>query len=197
MAYGMSTQQYYVVGGEYADTSFTEPAPGTSLERHGPYSEREAKVVWRDLTGKTVDNAMVRYFLKAATDENQKIYFVVGGEYADSSFTKLAEGKQLEVFGPFEKWEALGFWRALTSRSVDDAMVRYDIRKNFNQDDGSSPQGRRSGPVTSIVEIKLSGDRTASVQLIRPDSISVADGVLLLTELESALGKLRDSLTKI
>lgn len=130
----MDDQQYYVVGGEYADTNFTVLAPGTKLEKHGPYREREAKIRWRELTGKTVDNAMVRYFLKASEQTNKKIYWVVGGEYADSTFTSLVRGKQLEVFGPFEKWEALGFWRGLTSKSVDDALVRYDIRENHDQE---------------------------------------------------------------
>ena len=133
----MVEQQYYVVGGEYADTNFTVPASGAEVETHGPFSEREAKICWRELTGKTVDNAMVRYFLKAAEQANSKIYWVVGGEYEDSSFTNLATGKELEVFGPFEKWEALGFWRGLTSKSVDDALVRYDIRENYDQDSGS------------------------------------------------------------
>ena len=131
----MAEQRYYVIGGEYADTSFTTPAPGTELETHGPFSERDAKVFWRSVTGKTVDNAMVRYFLKAEDQLNGKIYWVVGGEYADSSFSRLAAGKEIEVYGPFEKWEALGFWRGLTSKSVDDAMVRYDVRKNYQQDD--------------------------------------------------------------
>jgi hypothetical protein len=147
----MAEQQYYVVGGEYADTSFTVPASGTTLEMRGPFSERDAKTCWRDLTGKTVDNAMVRYFLKAEDQINGKIYWVVGGEYANSSFTTLQAGKELEVYGPFEKWEALGFWRGLTSKSVDDALVRYDIRENYQPGDapsaaaGKVPAGAKSG----------------------------------------------------
>tara|TARA_R110000868_G_scaffold335954_8_gene596850 strand:+ start:3901 stop:4734 length:834 start_codon:yes stop_codon:yes gene_type:complete len=144
----MANQQYYVVGGEYADTNFTVPAPGAELEKHGPFSEREAKICWRELTGKTVDNAMVRYFLKASEQTNSKIYWVVGGEYADSSFTNLASGKELEVFGPFEKWEALGFWRGMTSKSVDDALVRYDIRENYDQEKGSGAS-RKIAPSAS------------------------------------------------
>lgn len=192
----MSNPQFYVVGGEYADTSFTEPAPGTELDRRGPFSEREAKAIWRELTGKTVDNAMVRYFLKPAQDVNEKIHWVVGGEYADSTFTRLAPGKQLEVFGPFEKWEALGFWRALTSRSVDDAMVRYDIRKNYNPESGGASVQTKTpaGPITSIVEIKLAEGRTATVSLIRPGNLNSAEGQKLLGELEHAVLKLRSQL---
>lgn len=190
----MSNQQFFVVGGEYADTSFTEPAPGTKLESRGPYSEREAKAIWRELTGKTVDNAMVRYFLKPAQDVNQKIHWVVGGEYADSSFTKLAAGKQLEVFGPFEKWEALGFWRALTSRSVDDAMVRYDIRKNYDaQASGATPR-MPAAPATSVAEIKFGDGRTAALSLTRPGNLTGDEVAALRSELERAIETLRQQL---
>lgn len=127
---------YYVVGGEYADTSFTIPAAGTKPEVYGPFNERDAKVRWRELTGKTVDNAMVRYFLKSEDEISGKNYWVIGGEYANSSFTTMHPGKELEVYGPFDKWEeALGFWRGLTSKSVDDALVRYDIRENYQPGD--------------------------------------------------------------
>jgi len=127
----MADQRYYVIGGEYADTSFTNPAAGVELEKHGPLSEKEATTLWRSLTGRSVDNAMVRYFLRPVDEATGKNYWVVGGEYADSHFTRLAPTRELEVFGPFEKWEALGFWRGLTAKSVDDALVRYEIRKNY------------------------------------------------------------------
>ena len=142
----MAEQRYYVIGGEYADTSFTTPATGTALETHGPFGEREAKQFWQSVTGKTVDNAMVRYFLKPEDQIVGKIYWVVGGEYADSEFTRLAPGRELEVFGPFEKWEALGFWRGLTSKSVDDALIRYDIRKNYRREDAQRPAAVSKGP---------------------------------------------------
>lgn len=145
----MSGQKYYVVGGEYADTSFTTPAPGTELETRGPFTEREAKICWRELTGKTVDNAMVRYFLRAEQELSGKSYWVVGGEYADTSFTKMQSGKELEVYGPFDKWEAaLGFWRGMTAKSVDDAQVRYDIRENYQP--GDAPIGLRGGAKNKI-----------------------------------------------
>ena len=106
----MFSQRFYVVGGEYADTSFTIPAPGTQLEVRGLFNEREAKVCWRELTSRTVGHATVRYVLKAEEEVASNSYWVVGGEYADPSFTKLQLGKELEVYGPFGKWkEALGF----------------------------------------------------------------------------------------
>lgn len=129
----MAQQSYYVVGGEYADTSFESLAGDGELEVHGPFSEEEATEFWRSITAKTVDNAMVRYVLKAEEEVVGKIYWVVGGEYADTTFTEPAPGKELESYGPFEKWEALGFWRGITSKTVDDALVRYDIRKHWDR----------------------------------------------------------------
>ena len=61
-------KKYYVVGGEYADTAFTQIAAGHKEERYGPFDEHEAHVCWRALTGKTVDNAMIRYDLCSATE---------------------------------------------------------------------------------------------------------------------------------
>jgi len=121
-------KQYYVVGGEYADTAFTQIAAGHKEERFGPFDEHEAHVCWRALTGKTVDNAMCRYFIRSEGAESVgEEWYVVGGEYADTSFEIIAAGKQLETYGPFPRQEALNTWRALTGKTVDNAMVRYDL----------------------------------------------------------------------
>lgn len=121
-------KKYYVVGGEYADTQFTQIAPGHQEERFGPFDEREAHVCWRALTGKTVDNAMIRYFIRSEEGEAAgSDWFVVGGEYADTSFEVIATGKQLESYGPFARQEAMNKWRELTGKTVDNAMVRYDL----------------------------------------------------------------------
>ncbi|MBM3514671.1 MAG: DUF4170 domain-containing protein, partial [Alphaproteobacteria bacterium] len=124
------------------------------------FEETEARNLWRSLTGKTVDNAMVRYFLKSADEVNGKIYWVVGGEYSDSTFSQLAPGAALDVYGPFEKWEALGFWRGVTGKTVDNAMVRYDIRKNYDpkvHGAGAAPlpaaKNAAGGAVTKWMEI--------------------------------------------
>lgn len=123
----MSAKKFYVVGGEYADTSFTQPAPGTELETHGPFTEEEAHAFWRRITGQTVDNAMVRYVVKAAEEIEGDNFYVVGGEYADTSFTTMAEGRELEVYGPFSRQQAMDFWRGITSQTVDSALHHYDI----------------------------------------------------------------------
>jgi hypothetical protein len=65
---GSAGDEWFVVGGEYADTSFDVIAPGKQLESHGPFSRQDALNKWRELTGKTVDNAMIRYDLCSATE---------------------------------------------------------------------------------------------------------------------------------
>lgn len=160
----MSEQRFYVVGGEYADTSFREPYPGTKLETYGPFAtEREAKVRWRELTGQSIDNAMVRYFISADElgSEKKNTYWVVGGEYADSSFTRLASGKELEVYGPFEQSEALGFWRALASKSIDDALMRYDIRENYEAGDTGAQRSAARLPLTATKSVAIAADAGA------------------------------------
>jgi hypothetical protein len=64
---------------------------------------------------------------------SEQKYYVVGGEYADTSFEQIAGGGEPEVHGPFSERKAKEFWRGITAKSVDDALVRYDIRKNWEQ----------------------------------------------------------------
>ncbi len=120
-------KQYFVVGGEYADTQFTQIVAGQQEERFGPFDEQEAHVCWRALTGKTVDNAMVRYFIRCEGDACEDQWYVVGGEYASTSFDTIAAGKEMEVYGPLPRAQALTKWRELTGKTVDNAMVRYDL----------------------------------------------------------------------
>lgn len=122
------SKKFYVVGGEYADTAFTNIAVGQKEERFGPFDEREARVCWRALTGKTVDNAMVRYFIRAEDDGcTEAQWYVVGGEYADTDFEVLAKGTALTVLGPFDRQQALNKWREMTGKTVDNAMVRFQL----------------------------------------------------------------------
>lgn len=126
----MSEKKFYVIGGEYADSAFTRIANGKTLEKYGPYTADEARAFWRDITGRTVDNAMVRYVVKADEDLEDSQYYVVGGEYADSDFHEIAAGKKLEVYGPFARQQALDFWRGITSQTIDSCLHRYDISRN-------------------------------------------------------------------
>jgi hypothetical protein len=120
-------KSYYVVGGEYADTSFTVIATGHNEERFGPFDEHEAHICWRALTGKSVDNAMVRYFIRATDDTAAEQWYVMGGEYSDTTFQEVPEGRSLEIHGPFARKEALEKWRELTGKSVDSCLTRYDL----------------------------------------------------------------------
>ena len=123
----MSDGKFYVVGGEYADTSFAAIAAGQQEQRFGPFSESEARNKWRALTGQTVDNALIRFRIVAEAEIMGTGWYVVGGEYADTDFCHLAEGHELESYGPFPRPEAVAVWRALTGKTVDNAMVRYNI----------------------------------------------------------------------
>ncbi|MDO8606267.1 MAG: DUF4170 domain-containing protein [Phaeospirillum sp.] len=118
---------YYVVGGEYADTSFSIIAPGHSEERFGPFGEHEAHICWRALTGKTVDNAMVRYFIRSNEEASSDTWYVIGGEYADTGFQTIAPGKKKDILGPYNRQDALNKWRELTGKTVDSALTRYDL----------------------------------------------------------------------
>ena len=120
-------KKFYVVGGEYADTSFTTIASGHKEERFGPFGEHEAHVCWRAITGKTVDNAMVRYFIRADDEQVEDQWYVVGGEYADTGFETIAEGRTLELHGPFDRQGAMNKWRELTGKTVDNAMIRFAL----------------------------------------------------------------------
>lgn len=59
--------EWYVVGGRYTDTDFTQPMPGTKEERLGPFSSRAKAVdIWRDRAWATVDDAFAAYRIEEA-----------------------------------------------------------------------------------------------------------------------------------
>jgi hypothetical protein len=123
----MADGKFYVVGGEYADSNFTDIVGGQMEQRHGPYCDSEARDVWRALTGKTVDNALIRYRIKPESEILGTVWYVAGGEYADTGFCRLIEGMTLQTHGPYSRAEALTVWRSLTGKTVDNAMIRYNI----------------------------------------------------------------------
>jgi hypothetical protein len=56
------------------------------------------------------------------------MYWVIGGEYTDLSFTKLAPGAHEERHGPFATYkEAYEVWQSRARATIDDAMVRFRI----------------------------------------------------------------------
>lgn len=124
-------KRYWVVGGEYSDTSFTRLAPGKAAVRLGPFATYdEAQKAWSGRAWATVDDAHSRYSILTedvgATAATR--YWVVGGEYADASFTVPAAGKTLERLGPFAtEAEAHKAWAGRAWATVDDALCRYRI----------------------------------------------------------------------
>ncbi|HEX6979141.1 MAG TPA: DUF4170 domain-containing protein [Alphaproteobacteria bacterium] len=55
-------------------------------------------------------------------------YWVVGGEYTDTSFTTLRSGAKLECYGPFVSYEAARKeWLGRTMQTIDNALIRYRI----------------------------------------------------------------------
>jgi hypothetical protein len=75
----------------------------------------------------TIDNAHIRYRIEK---EDATEYWVVGGRYADGSFTRPAAGGEEERLGPFKsEREALDTWRRKAWATVDDALTRYHIER--------------------------------------------------------------------
>ena len=124
-------KRYWVVGGEYADTRFIDFAPGKREEKLGPFdSYNEALKVWSGRAWSTVDSAQTRYVLltEDVGTVAETLYWVVGGEYADTTFSKPAPGKRLERIGPFKTHdEAHKAWQGKAWSTVDDAHCQYRI----------------------------------------------------------------------
>lgn len=65
--------EYWVVGGEYADTRFAKLAPGRALERYGPFaSYQDARAEWQKRAWATVDDCQVRYTIVEDQPAKQK-----------------------------------------------------------------------------------------------------------------------------
>ena len=141
-------KRYWVVGGEYSDTTFTAFAPGKAEVRVGPFaSYDEAQKAWSGRAWATVDDAHSRYSI--LTEEVGPAaptrYWVVGGEYADATFTVPAAGKSLERLGPFATpAEAQKAWAGRAWATVDDAMCRYRIEIETSGSAGVPPASARS-----------------------------------------------------
>jgi hypothetical protein len=55
-------------------------------------------------------------------------YWVIGGEYADTGFERLAREAQEERYGPFACYDdAYKTWQARARATIDDALVRFRI----------------------------------------------------------------------
>lgn len=121
-------EKYWVVGGAYTDTSFTEIAGGGAEERHGPHATADAaRRKWAALSMAAVDDAHARY---RVVREGGEEFWVVGGAYTDTDFRTIAQGGAEERIGPFATYEkALEVWRSTAWATVDDGYVRYRIEQ--------------------------------------------------------------------
>lgn len=120
--------RYWVIGGEYRDTGFAEPAPGTAEQRHGPFPSYDAaKAKWQALAWATVDNAHARFRIEEEKSAERRAYWVVGARYKDTRFHEPEDGAE-QWFGPFDAYEdAKAEWQKRAWASVDDALSRYRI----------------------------------------------------------------------
>ena len=76
-------------------------------------------------------------------------FWVVGGEYADSSFERLAKGASEERHGPFMSYEeAYTTWQARARATIDDALVRLRIVEEGQPAARRSAAAHRGGAVS-------------------------------------------------
>jgi len=120
--------RYWVIGGEYADTSFTR-LTGAPEQRIGPFEDYDhAVAAWRERAFATMDDAHVRWRIEEEGD--QLPYWVVGGSYTDTSFRQIADPAGEAWYGPFASYRAAeAEWRRLAWSTVDDALARFRIER--------------------------------------------------------------------
>ncbi|UUX48247.1 DUF4170 domain-containing protein [Nisaea acidiphila] len=119
---------FWVIGGEYTDTSFTHIKGGDAETKIGPFPDYEtAKSVWGKLAWEHVDDAHTRYRI---WDDGSEQFWVVGGTYKSTDFSETVDGSPENRIGPFESYEAAkAEWQKRAWESVDDAHTRYRIEK--------------------------------------------------------------------
>lgn len=120
--------KFWVIGGEYTDTSFTLIVGGDAEEKVGPFPTYEAaKAEWSKKAWENVDDAHTRYRIY---EEEAVEFWIVGGIYKSTDFSEMADGGSEERIGPFETYEAAkAEWSKKAWENVDDAHCRYRIEK--------------------------------------------------------------------
>ena len=67
-------------------------------------------------------------------------YWVVGGEYTDTRFDRLAPGKTLETYGPYGTYkQAHDVWAARAWATVDDCQSRFRVVEGSETAPGDGP----------------------------------------------------------
>jgi hypothetical protein len=122
--------QWFVVGGDYTDTSFTTVIDGTEEERIGPFSSyEEARGAWQQRAWATVDSCTKRFRIVEKPGASQpKRFWVIGGDYDDAGFTHVTPGTEEERLGPYNSYEeAHGAWQKRAWATVDSCNKRFRI----------------------------------------------------------------------
>jgi hypothetical protein len=138
--------EYWVVGGEYADTSFTRIAGGGGETRLGPFeSHAAAKAEWAARAFASVDSALTRWRIEEGPGTSAAARFwVVGGEYKDTRFSDTADGRPETWVGPFaSEAAARAEWAARSWASVDDALTCWRIETLFSDRPQRDPHGAK------------------------------------------------------
>jgi hypothetical protein len=90
----------------------------------------DAKSEWARRAWASVDDAHVRWRIEEEGTEAASAYWVVGGEYADTGFTRPAPGTEEQRYGPFATYEdAKSEWARRAWATVDDAHTRFRIER--------------------------------------------------------------------
>ena len=67
-------------------------------------------------------------------------YWVVGGEYIDTKFDRVAAGKSLERHGPYATYqEAHDVWASRAWATVDDCNCRFRVLEGNEDGPGTGP----------------------------------------------------------
>lgn len=129
---------FYVVGGVYADTTFTAMKDGGRETRLGPFATHDdAKSEWSKRAWSSVDDALARWRIEQGVDAEEAAYWVVGGVYTSTEFTDVAGGAGESWEGPFADLEsAKAAWSRLAWTTVDDALARWRIERRIGDPRG-------------------------------------------------------------
>ncbi|MEM7653898.1 MAG: DUF4170 domain-containing protein, partial [Pseudomonadota bacterium] len=94
------SKTFWVVGGKYKDTQFTEVVGEET--RHGPFKTYEdAKTEWARLAWQTIDDATMRFRIEEAEDTTRvAAFYVVGGAYKSTRFDEPVSPDGEEWIGP-------------------------------------------------------------------------------------------------
>jgi len=162
-------RQFWVIGGTYKDTQFSELADGTVEVRKGPFDTYDAaNKAWQGLAWATVDDALAQYHIEQEELEESDqgpTYWVMGGIYADGSFESFVGAP--ERYGPYTDYEAAKEkWAELAWASVDDATARYRIETLH-------PRGQAAAKEKLAYRLLTGADDTAFCERV---SAALADG---------------------